>query len=332
MLVIGLIAPDDTKQVTDRAAAVVAAPSGAATSSTTSSTPATTSSVEPSLAPLSSAAPVADSGAAQQALTLLATVAVKGRAPRTGYSRAQFGQAWSDDVTVDGGRNGCDTRNDILRRDLTGAVLKAGTRGCVVLSGTLADPYTGRDIAFTRGPGTSTAVQIDHVVALDDAWQKGAQQLSPDRRRDFANDPRNLQATDGPTNQRKGSGDAATWLPPNRAYRCTYVARQVEVKAAYSLWVTAAERDAITRVLRSCGATPPESDPTPSATRTQTPIPAVPRTTDAPPPPPPAPPDGGGVYYENCTAARAAGAAPIRVGEPGYRPKLDRNNDGVACE
>ena len=163
--------------------------------------------------------------AAGAALATLNTLAVKGRAPKTGYDRALFGAAWTDDVTVEGGRNGCDTRNDILRRDLTDIVLKAGSNGCAVQTGTLADPYTATSIGFVRGQDTSSAVQIDHVVALSDAWQKGAQQLSPTQRADFANDPRNLQATDGPINQQKGDGDAATWLPPNTSFRCTYVAR-----------------------------------------------------------------------------------------------------------
>lgn len=187
------------------------------------------------------------------AWTQLQSLAVKGRAPKTGYQRALFGQAWSDDVDVAFGHNGCDTRNDILRRDLVDIVAKPGTRGCVIAAGTLHDPYTGKTIPFTRG-STSSAVQIDHVVALSDAWQKGAQQLTPEQRVAFANDPANLQATDGRVNQSKGDGDAATWLPPNRAYRCTYAARQIEVKRAYRLWVTAAERDALARVLRGCGA------------------------------------------------------------------------------
>ncbi|MFC7450891.1 HNH endonuclease family protein [Rhodococcus daqingensis] len=185
-------------------------------------------------------------------LAVLETIPVKGRAPKTGYERDLFGPAWTDDVAVAGGRNGCDTRNDILARDLVETVFKAGTGNCVVLTGTLHDPYTGKSIAFTRGSGTSSAVQIDHVVALSDAWQKGAQQLDVPTRRDFANDPRNLLAVDGPTNQQKSDGDAATWLPSAKSYRCTYVSKQVEVKAAYRLWVTQAEKDSITRVLSSC--------------------------------------------------------------------------------
>lgn len=172
---------------------------------------------------------------------------------RPGTTGIWFGQSWSDDVDVDGGHNGYDTRNDVLRRDLTAIVATERSGGCVVTTGVLADPCTGDSISFTRGEDTSSAVQIDHVVALSDAWQKGAQQLDADTLRNFANDPRNLQAVDGPTNSAKGDGDAATWLPPNNDYRCTYVARQVEVKAEYRLWVTDAEYDAITRVLTSCG-------------------------------------------------------------------------------
>lgn len=180
----------------------------------------------------------------QTALAVLATLAVKGRAPKTSYDRDEFGQRWLD---VD--HNGCDTRNDTLARDLT-AVHRAGA--CKVMTGILADPYTDEDIAFQRGQDTSPLVQIDHVVALSDAWQKGAQQLTADQRTTFANDPLNLLAVDGAANAQKGDGDAATWLPSNRAYRCEYVARQVSVKATYGLWVTQAEHDAIAQVLSSC--------------------------------------------------------------------------------
>lgn len=189
-----------------------------------------------------------------EALAALESLEVKGRAPKTGYEREEFGQAWSDDVTVEFGHNGCDTRNDILRRDLDpeSLVLKEGTHDCVALSGTLHDPYSGQDIEFQRGAQTSRAVQIDHVVPLADAWQKGAQQWSPEKRRDFANDPRNLLAVDGPLNQQKGAGDAATWLPPNKGFRCEYARRIVEVKAAYGVWVTAAEKDALRQLLNAC--------------------------------------------------------------------------------
>jgi hypothetical protein len=197
----------------------------------------TESVAEPSISPVK----------AGSALAAVATLAVKGRSPKTGYDRLLFGQAWAD---VD--RNGCDTRNDVLRRDLSAYVLKTGTHGCLVLSGTLHDPYTATTIAFVRGQSTSTKVQIDHVVALSDAWQKGAQQWSTTRRTAYANDPLNLLAVDGPTNARKSDGDAATWLPPAKTYRCSYAARQVAVKVKYGLWVTNAERGALARILATC--------------------------------------------------------------------------------
>ncbi len=270
---------------------------------------------------------------------VLGTLAVKGRAPKTGYSRAQFGPSWSDDVTVDGGHNGCDTRNDILRRDLMGLTIKADTAGCTVLTGTLHDAYTGKTIAFTRGQATSGAVQIDHVVALLDAWQKGAQQLSAAQRQNLANDPLNLQAVDGPTNEQKGAGDAATWLPPNKAYRCTYVSRQVEVKAKYHLWVTQAEKDAILRVLATCGASVPSAAVSSASSK-------PPMTTSAAKPPastakPPAstvkpPMATSAAKPSNATAApKPAGCHPLSSAGNCYMPgqfcaKKDHGVAGVA--
>lgn len=191
-------------------------------------------------------------GTSFNVLSALSALPVKGRAPKTGYDRAMFGQAWTDDVSEQYGHNGCDTRNDILRRDLTRITIKPGTNGCVVLSGTLNDPFTGETIPFTRGQSTSSAVQIDHVVALSNAWQTGAQQLTTQQRQNFANDPLNLLAVKGAANSQKGDGDAATWLPPRKAYRCRYAARQVAVKTKHNLWVTSPERDALNRILSSC--------------------------------------------------------------------------------
>jgi len=177
----------------------------------------------------------------------LGALAVRPASSSSGYSREQFGQAWAD---LD--RNGCDTRNDILRRDLHDAVIKPGTHDCVVLSGMLADPYSGTTIAFTRGTRTSDDVQIDHVVALADAWSSGAAAWDPANRFRLGNDPLNLLAVSGPLNTQKSDGDAAQWLPPNVAYRCTYVARQVGVKYTYGLTVTTAERRAMAGVLAGC--------------------------------------------------------------------------------
>ena len=182
-----------------------------------------------------------DSG--EVARNALAALPTKGRAPKTGYKRSQFGDGWAK-------AGGCDTRNVILRRDLVNAVL--GDDNCKVQAGALSDPYTGQRIAFKRGANSSGAVQIDHVVALSNAWQTGAQQLSSEQRISLANDPLELLAVDGPANQQKGDGDAATWLPSNKPFRCQYIARQIAVKKKYSLWVTPPERTAMERILASC--------------------------------------------------------------------------------
>ncbi|WP_324590040.1 DUF1524 domain-containing protein [Citricoccus sp.] len=331
-------------------------------SESTSPTP-TASAAE---APANGAVP--DDSDTQTAVAVLADLPIKGRAPKTGYDRDLFGQPWAD---VD--RNGCDTRNDILNRDLDVESHKPGTDNCVVLTGTLEDPYTATTIDFQRGQDTSDDVQIDHVVALSDAWQKGAQQITAAQRVAFANDPLNLLAVDGPTNAKKGDADAATWLPPNRPYRCDYVARQIAVKAKYELWITQPEHDAMAKVLATCDtqkvpaagknlnvssgqareAEKPTQTPTPAKTTpapkapaqpTYTPAPkATPKPTYTPKPTPtytpkpqptytPPPTKAPAAYYKNCSAARAAGAAPVRVGDPGYGSHLDRDGDGIGCE
>lgn len=173
----------------------------------------------------------------------LASLPIKGRAPKTDYAREQFGAGWA---TVDD----CDMRNFILARDLKDITFVTPT--CKVATGILDDPYSGKTIQFIRGADTSDDIQIDHVVALSDAWQKGAQQLTEEERATFANDPLELLAVDGNLNQQKSDADAATWLPPDNAYRCSYVARQIAIKKKYSLWVTRSEYDAMAGVLATC--------------------------------------------------------------------------------
>lgn len=254
---------------------------------------------------------------ASEALRILNTLPVKGRAPKTGYSRAQFGDAWSD---ID--HNGCDTRNDILNRDLTAKQHK-NSRGCVVISGVLNDPYTGKIINFMRGKDTSEQVQIDHVVALSDAWQSGAQEISAQERLQLANDPENLLAVDGPANQQKSDSDAATWLPANASFRCSYVARQIRVKAKYHLWVKPAEKEAMINVLTPCAGAAEAPAPKP-APDTPAPVPQV----DAPPAQNPAP----ALAFQTCADARAAGYHNMHRDTPGYSEHLDRDGDGIACE
>lgn len=175
--------------------------------------------------------------------TALEGLLVKGRAPKTGYSRAQFGDGWGTSA-------GCDTRNRILQRDLKN--IELDSESCKVMSGTLEDPYTGKSINFIRGETTSDDIQIDHVIALSNAWQTGAQALSFNQRVQFANDPLNLLAVDGSANQQKSDGDAATWLPPNKPFRCQYVKRQMDVKRKYALWVTQPEAEAVKRITLGC--------------------------------------------------------------------------------
>ncbi len=187
---------------------------------------------------------VATTVAGSPALDALSTLPIKGKAPKTGYTREQFSNGW-------GSAGACDIRNFILKRDMTGVITTSET-DCTVQQGTLLDPYTTKTITFVRGTNSSDDVQIDHVVALSNAWQTGAQQISSEQRHNLANDPLNLLAVDGPTNQKKSDADAATWLPPNKSYRCQYVARQVAVKKKYLLWVTQSEFEAIKQVLADC--------------------------------------------------------------------------------
>lgn len=188
----------------------------------------------------SDAEPAGDGGGA---LAVLRTLEVKGRAAMTGYDRAMYGHAW-----MDTDRNGCDTRNDMLAAQLYDLVVEPN--GCVVTAGVLDDPYTATRIDFYRGHGT--LVDIDHVVSLSNAWVTGAAYWTMQQRAAFANDPLNLLAVDAHANRQKSDGDAATWLPSNKAYRCEFVARQVAVKHKYALWVTPPEAAAIERILGAC--------------------------------------------------------------------------------
>jgi hypothetical protein len=290
--------------------------------------------------------------AALPAVTALRALPVKGRASKTGYSRTKFGPAWSDTD-----RNGCDTRNDVLRRDLRPVVV--AVNGCTVLSGSLTDPYSGAKISLAR----SGTIQIDHVVALADAWVKGGQRLTAPRRTQFANDPINLITTTAAMNTRKGAGDAATWLPPRKAFRCTYVARQIAVKRTYGLWVTRAEHDAMARVLATCPkqtlptaastTTPritprPTTRPTPTSAPTGTdptstpsttpsttaPSTTAPTTTPTAAPTTPTPTSTPlDPRFPTCKAAKAAGYGPYYRGvDPEYYWYRDADSDGIVCE
>lgn len=173
---------------------------------------------------------------------ILEELEVKGRAPKTNYSRDEFYNGWP---TVEG----CNLRQRIIKREFGETAI---LDGCNVVAGEYDEPYTGEHKVFTERAQISKGVQIDHVVALSDAWQKGAQYMEREVREQIATDPLNLLAVDAAANEKKSDGDAATWLPPNKKFRCQYVARQVSVKYKYKLWVTDAEKGAIARVLESC--------------------------------------------------------------------------------
>ncbi|CAI7977380.1 MULTISPECIES: HNH endonuclease family protein [unclassified Parafrankia] len=187
---------------------------------------------------------------AGSALQVLGTLSIRAEDNSPPYKRNEFGTAWSD---VD--HNGCDTRNDILHRDLRSITTRSND-DCIVLTGELRDPYTTRIIRFDRGRNSS-AVQIDHVIPLADAWRTGALEWTAKERLGFANDPENLLAVDGPINQQKSDQDASEWLPPSPGIRCAYIARQVGLKSRYGLWVEQAEADAMRQVLQSCPQQPP---------------------------------------------------------------------------
>jgi hypothetical protein len=255
------------------------------------------------------AAPGHAAASGRTALDAVDQLAVKGRGPMTGYDRSLFGSAWKDV-----NRNGCDTRDDILRRDLRRRTVRPGTHGCVITAGTLADPYTATRILYVRG---HSRIDIDHVVALGDAWQLGAARWPTGVRISFANDPLNLLAVSASANRQKGDSDSASWLPRAKPFRCTYVARQVAVKLRYRLAVTGAEQAAMRRVLDTCPAlTLPGRSAAPVSFVVTTPSASGPRS------------------YENCSAARAAGVTPIRRGTKLYAANrdLDGDDDGIACE
>lgn len=182
---------------------------------------------------------------AQQARDLLATISVRGRAPRTGYRRDRFGPGWAS-------VGGCDLRNRTLARDLTAVTFRPGTHDCVVETGVLADPYSGLTLQFRRGRYTSTLVEIDHRYPLALAWQQGAQQWPAERRAAFANDPANLQAVSARANESKGASGPGSWLPPNRGHRCAYVIAFVQVTARWQLSLNPGDHDAAERVLARC--------------------------------------------------------------------------------
>ena len=261
------------------------------------------------------------------ATTALASLPVKGWAPMTGYSRAMFGIAWSDTD-----HNGCDQRDDALWR----ASLQRGVRtyGCTVTSATVTDVYTNHVVHFVRGGLYSQGLDIDHVVALGNAWATGAQYESATIRLRIATDPLNLLAVDPSQNRKKSDSNAASWLPPAASYRCSYVARQIAVKKKYGLWVVAPEKAAMQRILKTCPLRriPAGGLAYPTAAELRPQKPSITTTTTSHSTTSLA---GGALdpRFATCTAAKAAGYGPYVQGrDPEYAWYRDGNHNGVDCE
>ncbi|WP_422395834.1 HNH endonuclease family protein [Rhodococcus sovatensis] len=192
----------------------------------------------------------------EELLTQVQVVAVRGDA--VGYERGcksgegcVFGPAWTDDYDGPGGHDGCGTRDNVLARSMTNVVFRDGTHNCVVLEGTLADPYSGAQLGFTKADAGK--IQIDHVYPLSAAWDMGANRWLPDKRVRFANDiDFNLLAVNGTDNQSKSDSTPAQWLPPNGAYHCFYAGKYLSVAAQYELPITQDDHRALAAIAHTC--------------------------------------------------------------------------------
>lgn len=175
------------------------------------------------------------------------------RVRRYDYRRAAFGESWTDDNNAPDGHNGCDTRNDILNRDLIDKT-NVSIKRCpnAVATGTLHDPYTNDTIAFTRGDQTGAAVQIEHIVPLAYAWDLGAWNWTDETRVRFANDPAELLAIGGQVNQDKGDKEPAVWMPPNTAFHCQYAMQFIAVLRGYGLPVDAPSATVLREAAETC--------------------------------------------------------------------------------
>lgn len=266
-----------------------------------------------------------------KALAALEDLPVKNMTHTDDYERSAFGKAWDD---VD--NNGCDTRNDILARDLTEIVVDSS---CKVQTGVFNDPYTGTVINFDRSTGNGGGVDIDHIIPLSLAWQTGAADWDEATRVAFANDPLNLAASDAGENRKKGDKDASRYLPPNVDFQCEYVARQITVRTKYAAFVTPAEKDAMKAVLNTCPDQLLSTDGKPGTDENYSATPAAPVAPAAAKPAPapaeavPAAPAGGGdPQFPSCAKAKAAGYGPYTSDRPEYSWYRDGDGDGTVCE
>lgn len=290
--------------------------SGESSQTTTTIVDLTTTTTSPPTTSPSPAPPPAQASASTR--ERLAVLAVDDRPSPQGVYRREDWPHWAD---VDG--NGCDARQDALVAwsVVPATVNRAGT--CKVVAGSWVSPY---DLKASNNAGD---FDVDHLVPLANAFESGGWAWSAERRRAFANNPGELVVASASSNRSKGADTPDQWRPSNRDSWCAYADGWVKVKSAWGLTVTSSERDALGQMLDTCGIAGPVWPL--GGTVLVTP--------DAPPPSgspvapvTPAPSPGGDVYYANCAAVRAAGAAPLRAGQPGYRTGLDGDKDGVACE
>lgn len=265
------------------------------------------------------------------ALSALEDLAVQEMTHTDDYKRDLFGNAWEDTDN-----NSCDTRNDILARDLTEITVNAD---CKVQTGVFNDPYTGTVINFDRSTGNGGGVDIDHIIPLSLAWKTGAADWDEATRVAFANDPLNLAASDAGENRKKGDKDASRYLPPNAGFHCEYVARQVTVRTKYATFVTQAEKDAMREVLNTCpdqllsDGGKPGTDGTVGSVQPVQPAPA-PAVEPAPAAAEVAPavPGVSDPQFSSCTKAKAAGFGPYTSAQAEYSWYKDGDGDGTVCE
>lgn len=299
-------------------------------SESASATPVASEPVTPAETPV---APVEPAPAASgTALEALETLTVAPFSSTSKYQRANFGETWED---IDS--NGCETREDILKRDIPNATIKGK---CDVRKGSFSDPYTGKTINFNADDGKGGGVDIDHIIPLSLGWKTGASEWDAAKRLKFANDPLNLMASDSGENRKKGDKDASAYLPPNKAFHCEYVARQVSVRVKYGTWITPAEKSAIYTVLQSCPTQPLIADTWGISVDKSAPVAPVAPAEPAPAAPvEPAPvaeapvaTGGNDPQFSSCAKAKAEGFGPYTAADPEFSWYRDGDGDGTVCE
>ncbi len=160
------------------------------------------------------------------------------------YSRDSLPTDWKD---LDG--NGCNTREDILKKytsEYTGRF-----DGCKIKSGKFYDYYNGKFLRYDKSVDTGGGIQIDHIVAIGNAWISGGYKWGKDEWISYINDEEVLIPTSSKTNREKSDKDITEWKPANNSYLCTYAEKQVEIKDKYKLTVTEKEKAELKSILNN---------------------------------------------------------------------------------